>query len=43
MFRGGRSRSSIDFLPSNDLVRKLKTISSLKIRQEFFNQIRRML
>lgn len=25
------------------LVRKLKTILSLKIRQEFFNQIRRML
>lgn len=27
----------------SNLVRKLKTISSLKIRQEFFNQIRRML
>ncbi|WP_290372374.1 IS200/IS605 family transposase, partial [uncultured Parasutterella sp.] len=27
----------------SNLVRKLKTISSLKIRPEFFNQIRRML
>ncbi|WP_367317834.1 IS200/IS605 family transposase [Parasutterella excrementihominis] len=27
----------------SNLVQKLKTISSLKIRQEFFNQIRRML
>ena len=27
----------------SNLVRKLKTISSLKIRQEFSNQIRRML
>lgn len=27
----------------SNLARKLKTVSSLKIRQEFFNQIRRML
>ena len=47
MFRGGRSRSSLISYPPticlSNLVRKLKTISSLKIRQEFFNQIRRML